>query len=192
MLESLITSKARIKLLLKFFLNPGIRAYLRELATEFHDSSNSIRVELNSLVKAKLLKTKQEGRNIFYSADTTHPLFPEIHNICKKITGIDYIHRYISSFGDVHAAYVTGDYANGIDSGIIDLVLVGNLDVEHVLKAVIKGEKILERKIRTLTLKHDEFARMRPKLEDDSLLLVWGGQDKEGVSEQKLTGTDGS
>ena len=44
MLETLITSKTRVKLLMKFFLNPGTRAYLRGLATEFDESTNSVRV----------------------------------------------------------------------------------------------------------------------------------------------------
>ena len=58
MLDTLITSKTRIKLLMKFFLNPGIKAYLRGLATEFDESTNSIRLELNRFSEANLLTTK--------------------------------------------------------------------------------------------------------------------------------------
>ena len=55
MLESLITSKTRIKLLLKFFINPSTKAYLRELVKEFDASTNSIRLELNRLEESDLL-----------------------------------------------------------------------------------------------------------------------------------------
>ena len=55
MLDTLVTSKTRIKLLMKFFLNPGTRAYLRSLADEFGESTNSVRVELNRLSEAGLL-----------------------------------------------------------------------------------------------------------------------------------------
>jgi len=41
MLDSLITSKTRIKLLLKFFLNTSTHAYLRGLADEFGESTNA-------------------------------------------------------------------------------------------------------------------------------------------------------
>lgn len=174
MLESIITSKVRVKILLKFFLNPDVRAYLRELSSEFNGSSNAVRVELNRLVKAKLLKSVQEGRNKYYSADTSHPLYPEIHNICKKITGIDHIHELISSFGDIQTAYITGDYARGIDGGIIDLILVGTLDGGRIFDMVSSVEKIVGRKIRTLNLKPEEFATMRDKLTTNSMLLVWG------------------
>ena len=57
MLNTLITSKTRINLLLKFFLNPGTKAYLRGLASEFDESTNAVRVELNRLTQAKILKS---------------------------------------------------------------------------------------------------------------------------------------
>ena len=66
MLDSLITSKTRLKLLIKFFMNPGTRAYLRELAKEFNESTNSIRVELNRLSDAKFLSSENAGRTIEY------------------------------------------------------------------------------------------------------------------------------
>ena len=64
MLDTLITSKTRIKLLIKFFMNPGTRAYLRELALEFNESTNSVRVELNRLSKAKIITSENVGRTI--------------------------------------------------------------------------------------------------------------------------------
>ena len=47
MLDTLITSKTRIKLLLKFFLNAQTKSYLRSLEGEFGESTNAIRLELN-------------------------------------------------------------------------------------------------------------------------------------------------
>ena len=61
MIEGLITSKTRIKLLLKFFLNSETKSYLRSLESEFDESSNSIRVELNRLEAAGLLQSNLEG-----------------------------------------------------------------------------------------------------------------------------------
>ncbi|PIO48027.1 MAG: transcriptional regulator, partial [[Chlorobium] sp. 445] len=62
MLDSLVTSKTRIKLLLKFFLNQETRAYLRGLAEEFGESTNAVRVELNRLTEAGFLTTRDDGR----------------------------------------------------------------------------------------------------------------------------------
>jgi hypothetical protein len=61
LLDSLITSKTRVKLLLKFFLNPETKAYLRGLSDEFGESSNGVRLELNRLTKAGLLTSESDG-----------------------------------------------------------------------------------------------------------------------------------
>ena len=61
MLETLVTSKTRAKLLLKFFLNPSTSAYLRGLADEFGESTNGVRVELNRLMEAGLLECADEA-----------------------------------------------------------------------------------------------------------------------------------
>ena len=129
MLDSLITSKTRIKLLLKFFLNPGTRAYLRGLATEFGESTNAIRIELNRLTDAKLLKSVHSGRTVEYSANKEHSLFMDIQSVVKKFVGIDtLVEELADKIGNVQSAYVIGDYAKGNDSGLIDLALVGDVD----------------------------------------------------------------
>ena len=89
MLESLITSKTRIKLLLKFFINPSTKAYLRELAKEFDVSTNSIRLELNRLEESNLLISQTQGRTVQYQANTQNTLFKDIRSIVFKYVGID-------------------------------------------------------------------------------------------------------
>ena len=89
MLNTLITSKTRVKLLIKFFLNPGVSAYLRELASEFKESTNSVRVELNRLSEAKIIKTENVGRTIEYRANTEHSLFSELQSLVRKYSGVD-------------------------------------------------------------------------------------------------------
>ena len=61
MIETLISSKTRIKLLMKFFLNSKTTAYLRGLEGEFGESTNAIRLELNKLEKAGMLSSFSKG-----------------------------------------------------------------------------------------------------------------------------------
>ena len=77
------SSKTRIKLLIRFFFNPQTSSYLRERSKEFSVSTNSVREELNQLTKTKLLKSKKSGRQVFYTANTKHPLFTDIFNFLK-------------------------------------------------------------------------------------------------------------
>ena len=118
MVDSLITSKTRIKLLLKYFLNPGTRAYLWGLATEFSESTNAIRVELNRLTDGKLLKSVNSGRTVEYQANRHHSLFKDIQNVVNKYVGMDTLAEELAEkLGDIESAYVVGDYAKGNDSG---------------------------------------------------------------------------
>ena len=175
MLDSLITSKTRIKLLIKFFINPGTRAYLRELAKEFGESTNSVRLELNRLTKANLLVSQSRGRTILYNANTDHTLFRDIQNIALKYVGIDHIiENMVQSLGKVQSAFIIGDYAKGKDSGIIDLILVGKINQEILQQLIEKTEKLINRKIRTMTLTEKEFKRLDKTLDIEHAFPIWG------------------
>ena len=174
MLESIVTSKTRIKLLLKFFINPSTKTYLRELANEFGDSTNSIRIELNRLSKANLLLSKNSGRTVLYKANTKHSFFKDIQNVAMKYVGIDQlIESMVSKLGDIKFAYVIGDYAKGVDSGIIDLIIVGELKINTLNRLTLKTEKIIKRKIRTMVLNENEFKKLSKTLDINNAFLIW-------------------
>ena len=181
LLDSLITSKTRIKLLLKFFLNPGTRAYLRGLATEFGESTNAIRVELNHLTDAKLLKSVHAGRTVQYRANKQHSLFKDLQSVVKKFVGLDKVAEELAAkLGDVQAAYVIGDYAKGNDSGLIDLLLIGQVDDEKLKEVTEKTEGLIDRKIRTLVLKQSDLERLDERLDLKHALLIWGNESVMG------------
>ncbi len=181
MLDTLITSKTRIKLLLKFFLNPGTRAYLRGLATEFGESTNAIRVELNRLTEAKLLKSVNSGRTVEYRANKQHSLFKDLQSVVKKFVGLDKVAEELAAkLGDIQAAYVIGDYAKGNDSGLIDLVLVGQVDDEKLKEVTKKTEELIDRKIRTLVLDPIDVEKLQSRLDIEHALFIWGNGRVKG------------
>jgi DNA-binding transcriptional ArsR family regulator len=158
MLSQLFTSKTRIQLLLKLFLNPDVSCYLRELATEFAVSPNAVKEELDSLTEAGYLEKQKKGRSIFFRANTSHPIFPELHSIVKKSLGIDRVVEEVrAALGDVKAVYILDDYALGKDSGLIDLLIVGDIKADRLQDYVRITEKKIRRKLRVLVLGSDEF-----------------------------------
>ncbi|MBP6870597.1 MAG: ArsR family transcriptional regulator [Bacteroidales bacterium] len=175
MLDTLITSKTRLKLLLKFFLNSGARAHLRNLESEFGESTNAIRLELNKFEEAGLLKSEIKGNKKVFRANTGHPLFSDIHNILLKTIGFDQIiDRVVTKLGNVEKAYVTGDFARGIDAPIIDLVLVGDdINQEYLVRLANKTEELIKRKIRYIIFRPEEFEDYRRKISAKDLLLIW-------------------
>lgn len=152
MLESLITSKTRIKLLLKFFLNINNQGYLRSLEHEFNESTNGIRQELNRFESAGLLLTESEGNKKLYRANIYHPLFKDINSIIRKFIGVEeLLEKVIDRLGNVQQVYLEGRIAQGLESDIIDIVIIGNeIDRNYLSVLVEKTEPLIKRKIRYL------------------------------------------
>ncbi len=174
LLSGLISSKTRVKLLMRFFLNPQARSYLRELAKEFNVSTNAVREELNQLTQTHLLKSEKNGRNIFYHANTDHVLFPELRSMVQKVMGIDQVlDGIVQRIGNLEKAYLIDDYADGKDSGIIDLVLVGDLDNYHLNDLIRKTERYINRKIRSMVLSRQEFEAFLPRLQLRPHIIIW-------------------
>ena len=175
MLEALITSKTRIKLLLKFFLNSENTGYLRSLEPEFGESTNAIRQELNRFENAGLLLSSIDGKKKIFQANTSHPLFPELHSLLLKYVGIDeIIERVINNLGKLEEVYLVGDLAKGNDSPLIDLWFVG----DHIDEAYLKGltkrvEEFIHRKVNYLVMGADEKDSHLEEKDSSELLLVW-------------------
>ena len=162
MLTELFTSRTRINLLLKLFLNPEVSSYLRELAREFNLTPNALKEELDNLSATGYLEKEQRGNSIYYKANTKHPIFPEIHSIVKKHFGIDKIlDRILNDLGKVDAVYALDDYATGRDSGLIDLLIVGIVDMDKIQGMKHSAEMEIKRKIRLMVMTAQEFTESR-------------------------------
>lgn len=177
MLETLITNKTRLKLLLKFFLNSKSSSYLRNLESEFDESSNAIRVELNRFEDAGLLISRNELNRKIFRANTAHPLFPDLHNILLKYTGFDQIiEKIVHKLGGVIRAYIIGDLAKGVDVKKIDLVLVANeIDQVYLDHLINKVEGIIHRQISSTILHSNE--ELAFSFEHPEALLIWNNQN---------------
>lgn len=174
MIETLISSKTRVKLLLKFFLNSNLTAYLRSLESEFGESSNAIRLELNRLEQSGMLSSFMDGNKKMFQANIKHPLFNEIHNIVMKHIGLDkVIHDVIESLGEVDKVYLAGKFAEGLDSSVIDLIFVGNIDKFFLLKLIDKVEKLIDRKIRYVIYERPEWNEQIKCSFNPLPLLLW-------------------
>ena len=175
MLETLITSKTRIKLLVRFFLNPESRSYLRSLANEFGESTNAIRLELNKFEEANLLTADLEGNRKFYKANQQHPLYEKVHGLVRHHLGIDaLVEHVVHKLGNLSSVYLTGVMAKGSNSNIIDLILVGkDINREYLGGLIHKAEEVINRKIRYALYNKEEFETDQALLEQQPMLLLW-------------------
>jgi hypothetical protein len=180
LLDTLITSKTRIKLLLRFFLNSNSKSYLRNLETEFSESTNSIRLELNRFEKAGLLVSGKEQNRKIFMANTSHPLFPDMNNILRKYVGFDQIvEKVLGNLGSVKKAYITGDLAKGKDTNTINLFLIGSeIDLDYLERLIDKTRNLIHREIQYELLDESKEGGFLQKYPDAFLIWKANGGEK--------------
>jgi DNA-binding transcriptional ArsR family regulator len=172
--NALISSKTRIQILMRLFLDTAHHAHLRQLARELAASPSQVRDELRQLSEAGLLLSRQEGRQLVYRANAAHPMFPELRSMVHKALGMDRIlDSIVRRLGDLEQAILIDDYAQGRDTGLVDLILVGDINQQNLLDLVAKTERYVNRKIRTLVLTSKEFAALSPTLSVRPQLTLW-------------------
>jgi DNA-binding transcriptional ArsR family regulator len=159
----------------KFFLNSSIRAHLRGLESEFGESSNAIRIELNRFESAGLLKSMRDGNKKLYQANKEHPLFVDIHNIIIKDTGIDLLmEKILKGLGKLFCVYLTGDFAHGRDSQVIELILVGDdIDRKFVAEKMDQAEELTGRKVKYILMDQEDAEINLPFYKPSDLLPLW-------------------
>jgi hypothetical protein len=136
-------------LLLKLFSHPDAQGHLRGFAQEFEESTNSVRIELGKLHEAGLIVAEQEGQKVLYRPNIQNPFYRELCGLVSKHMGFDQlIARVLDQVGDLFAAYVVGDYAKGLDTGSIEVAIVGEVDSEYLKGLIKRAEEELDRKLK--------------------------------------------
>lgn len=172
MLEALISSKTRIKLLLRLFLNPDSRSYLRGLADEFEESTNSVRLELSRFEKAGMVESELIGNKKFYKANKGFSLFNEVRSLLLKHTGLSsVVEEVVEKLGDVRRVYLTGDLAHGKQSDVISLIFIGSPNKIYLVHLVDRVEALIDKKIQFLIYTQKESENL--DFTTDMYLLLW-------------------
>tara|TARA_B100000242_G_scaffold292024_1_gene266528 strand:- start:1165 stop:1629 length:465 start_codon:yes stop_codon:yes gene_type:complete len=151
-------------MLIKFFISAANNGYLNGLASEFNESTNSIRKELNNLSAAGYLLKSKENNRVIYNANTTHPMFEVLQKIVRQHLGLEEIvETVIKRIGDVDKIALTGEYADGIDSGNIEIIINGSdVNNEYLKKIKSKIKKKIGREVTFL---------LNQKLDSNSIIL---------------------
>ena len=172
LLGELITSKTRLRLLIKFFVSQANKGYLNGLATEMGESTNGIRKELNHLHEAGYLQKLKVNNKIEYKANTNHPLFETLRKVVLKHLGLeDLVENVLERMGNVDQIILVGDYANGNDSGLIEVFLIGkDLNMGYISHLENKIEDLIKRKV--------SFYLASKFLKDNEHIVLFDSKDK--------------
>jgi len=168
MLQRLLTSKTRVKLLTLFLMNPKREMYIREIVRITNENINSIRRELINLEEIGLLTSRKTANTKQYVVNKKMPIYNELTNIILKTEGVGKILREnLSEMGEIETAFIYGSFASkkaGLNSDI-DLFIIGNIDEKKLIKSIKELEKEISREINYILFEPKEF-RERIKNKD--------------------------
>jgi len=107
-----------------------------------------------------------EGQLYDLAYNVVEPEIEHVRNVASA--------RVVTKLGNVEKAYVTGDFARGMDAQIIDLIFVGaEINQEYLVRLVNKTEDLIRRKIRYVIFHPEEFENYRKTRSGKDMLLIW-------------------
>lgn len=193
MLENLITSKTKRKLLSLFLLNPEREFYLREIARLTGEQPNAVIGELKKLDKLGLIKAERRGNSVFYKADKMSPIYDELKRIVLKTDGLgEELAKFIRKTHGVEFAFVYGSTARGDEraNSDIDLMVIGDVNPDELLEQVGKAEKSLMRELNYTIYPRKELTRnesgfIDEVLRDEKIMLVGDERELKRIAEER-------
>jgi predicted nucleotidyltransferase len=160
MIEKLFTSATRITLLSEFMLNPEREYYLRQLCAMHDLAPRSVGLELANLESIGLITRRPAGKTIFYIANRSHILFPELQRIFIKTVGLaDVVRNALEPFtANISLAFTYGSFAKGDFSAEsdVDLMIIGQVSSFQLSETLGRAGQQLGREINSAIFPENE------------------------------------
>lgn len=198
--DLLFPATYRRKALALLMLTPGRRLHVREIARLTGSAPGTMAKELGQLHRAGLLDKTTVGNQVQFSANESHPVFPELSTLLRKTVGLaDVLVDALAGLADrIRVAFVFGSVARGEEhaGSDIDVLIVGDLGFADATTALYPAQEQLRREINPKVFGVDEWASQiairstfirdvlaKPKIfligtQDDLDLLGKSGQDQ--------------
>ncbi|MBU3956658.1 helix-turn-helix domain-containing protein [Patescibacteria group bacterium] len=166
-----MVSKVRVKLLQTFLYQPDEIFYVRQLVRKVGEEINAVRRELSRMEKANIVKKEPRGNRLYYYFNRDHLLYEDLLSMVHKTVGLGKeIIKNKSKLGRVKLVMFSGRFARRLptEEGGVDLLVVGDINMQTLVKLVRTEEAKLEREINYTVMTKDEF-NFRKKKRDPFL-----------------------
>lgn len=174
MLEDLVVSKVRVKILEIFFSNPTEIYHVRGLVRKTGEEINAIRRELAHLETSGLLRKEPRGNRLYYSLNLSYSLYPELIEIISKQTGLgEQIIKNRNRIGKITFCIFSRKFVERKERKEegVDILIVGNI-VMAELSSLIRAEEEKRGKEINYTVMTNEEFDFRKKRRDPFLLGI--------------------
>lgn len=191
MLEELMGSRARVRILKTFLLNLERDFYQREIAAITNLPIRAVQREMERLVKIGLVEKQIRGNRKYYRCKSDFPIFEELKSIILKTVALgnvlkDYLQK---KKGKIELAFIYGSFAKGEEniSSDLDLLIVGNLTSKEVSMLLSPAKDMLRREINFVVYNEKEFSKKKEShflkrvLKEPKIFLVGDKSDLKGI-----------
>jgi uncharacterized protein len=163
MLETLLGSKLRAKLLGWLFSHPDERYFVRQLTNLVKKDSTNVSRELARLEKTGILVAVNEGKQKYYQANRASPLFTELHGLIVKTVGVADVLRLAltPAVERIRVAFIFGSVASGAEGkrSDIDLMVIGSISFTDTVTLLKEAEEKTSREVNPVVYPISEFKR---------------------------------
>jgi predicted nucleotidyltransferase len=160
MLATLLSSRVRAKVLAAFLLSPGESHNAWEMARKLSENYSAVWKELARLERLGILTSELRGNSKEYQVDEECPITPELRSIVLKTEGVGrMIIEKLQEIEHVKEAFIYGSYASGEADARsdLDLLIIGEVNLEQLAPVISKLEKELNRPINYGIYSEDEW-----------------------------------
>ena len=142
-------------------MNPHKWVHLRELARLTNASPGTLKKELDAFVSSGLLKLQKVGNQSQFSANTDHPVFPELSALIRKTIGLQdvLVNALQSIAADIEVVFVFGSMAKATETSQsdVDILIIGNASFGNVVNALYDSQATLGREINPKVMTRKEW-----------------------------------
>lgn len=165
MLEQLLGSRLRARVIGWLFTHPDERFYVRQLTELLSEDSTNLSRELARLESIGILTSEPDGQQKYYRVNPRSSVFEELKGLATKTIGaVDVIRRALEAHQEtVRSAFIFGSYARREQTAVsdIDLMIVGDVDEIALQDSIAAAESELRRAINYSLLSPTEYNEKR-------------------------------
>ena len=184
MLETILGSKLRAKVLGWLFTHPDERYFVRQLTALLGEDSTNVSRELARLEKTGVLILTTEGKQKYYQANRESPVFNELHGLIVKTVGVADVLRtaLTPAIGRINVAFIFGSIARSADDrkSDIDVMVVGAISFGDIVNLLSTAEEKLRREVNAVVYPISEFKQkvrhdhhfVKTVLEGEKIFLI--------------------
>ena len=159
-LERLLSSKVKAAVLHLLFREEGRELHVRELARQGDLSEGTVRQELARLAGLGVVTARRSGNRMYYRAEASHPLYPELRGLVVKTSGLVDVLRSALQGPGIQVAFVFGSVAAGTDraESDVDLMVVGSISLRQLTRRLSGATESLGRELNPYVMTEAELA----------------------------------